>query len=137
MTEIRINPDVVHIEPPNVDVIREAMETMGRQFARQGLGGRFAKAAGLQGPIAERPVVPGGTFEDGFRQQYDHMLRHWQHLNGYREPLGETAWDGILQEALFGALAEADPVKREEKLIELGGAVINAILSGRRERGGQ
>ena len=87
------------------------------------------------------------------RNQYAFRAARWKHINDERskptitagychghpdEPHTHTAWDGVLLEEVYEALAEPDPAKRRAELIQVAAvacAQVEAI--DRRTRDGQ
>ncbi|GLY55369.1 hypothetical protein [Lentzea sp. NBRC 102530] len=60
-------------------------------------------------------------------------VEYWQAANAVRVEIGQLAWDGILLEEVFEALAEQDSDRRIEELTQVAAvavAMIEAIKRG-------
>lgn len=55
------------------------------------------------------------------------MADAWKRTNALRVERGELAWDGILLEEVFEALAEADPAAMRAELVQAAAVIVNMI----------
>lgn len=61
------------------------------------------------------------------REEYEHEADAWKLVNAERAKSGETAYDGILLEEVFEALAELDPDKRRVELIQVAAVAVSMV----------
>lgn len=117
--------------------IAEAMKKITQHFRKIAVGSEVITEVTRQEELRgeqNHPLSPGDG--EGYRLQHDHLMKHWQSLNGYRLAQGQLAWDGILLEEVYEALAERDPEKREAELTQVAAVAVSMILASRRARGG-
>lgn len=51
----------------------------------------------------------------------------WKRENDFRVKKGAIGWDGILLEEVYEALAETDPAKQREELVQVAAVAVAAI----------
>ncbi len=51
----------------------------------------------------------------------------WKRINDLRQAAGELVWHGILLEEVYEALAETDPAKQREELIQVAAVAVAMI----------
>jgi hypothetical protein len=81
-------------------------------------------------------VIRDGLLGDCDHDYYATIADDWKGRNAYRVrrrneqgyPRDRNcAWDGILREEVYEALAEADPVKRRAELVQVAAVAVNMI----------
>lgn len=65
---------------------------------------------------------------------YDWRADFWKVENDWQVKNGALGWDGILLEEVYEALAETDPDKQIEELIQVAAVAVAAIESIQRNR---
>lgn len=68
-------------------------------------------------------VIGRPTYSAGFRARAD----EWKRINALRVDEGRLSWDGILLEEVFEALAETDPKKQREELIQTAAVALSMV----------
>lgn len=58
---------------------------------------------------------------------HENLADQYKALNDQRVREGTLAWDGILLEEAYEALAETDPVKQREELVQAGAVIVAMI----------
>ena len=61
------------------------------------------------------------------RKAYEHEAIVWKRINDYRAKAGTLKWDGILLEEVYEALAESDPAKLREELVQVAAVAVAQI----------
>lgn len=82
--------------------------------------------------VQEHPMVAPKSLLD--EEHYERRANYWKAENDYRVKHGTLAWDGIVTEELYEALAETDPVLIEAELIQTAAVVCQMIAKIRRDR---
>lgn len=59
------------------------------------------------------------SYGESDRRSYERTANYWKQINDARVNLESLAWDGILLEEVYEALAEIDPLLRREELIQV------------------
>jgi hypothetical protein len=57
--------------------------------------------------------------------EFEAEATRWKSINGVRAREGITAWDGVLLEEVFEALAETDPAKLRTELVQVAAVIVN------------
>lgn len=57
-------------------------------------------------------------------ENYGHDANNWKFINEDRAKEDKTAWDGILLEEVYEALAEADPAKLRVELVQVAAVAV-------------
>lgn len=57
-------------------------------------------------------------------ENYGHEADNWKFVNEERAKEGKTAWDGILLEEVYEALAESDPSKLRAELVQVAAVAV-------------
>lgn len=65
----------------------------------------------------------------GARREFARAAEKWRAIADARSELGRQAWDAILLEEVFEALAEEDPVRIREELVQAGAVILSFIAS--------
>jgi hypothetical protein len=60
---------------------------------------------------------------------------NWKIQNQHRVENGDLTWDGILLEEVYEALAEADPVKLREELVQVAAVAASWVVALDRRKG--
>lgn len=72
------------------------------------------------------PIV-SPTYGQSSRDFYHNEALLWKLTNDQRFKSGDLAWDGILLEEVYEALAESDPKKIRAELIQVAAVAVAAI----------
>ena len=88
----------------------------------------------LQWGEQNHPLLSPETSSWARRRLYESMANDWKALNALRVEDGSLAWDGILLEEVYEALAEGDVDKACEELVQTAAVAINAVISLRRQQ---
>ncbi|MDH6462030.1 hypothetical protein M2302_002205 [Micromonospora sp. A200] len=80
------------------------------------------------------PALPDNGMDWIYQGNYLHDANQWKTTNAYRQDNNQLAWDGVLLEEVFEALAEEDPVKREAELVQVAAVAVAAVQDSRRRR---
>lgn len=67
----------------------------------------------------------GGTFPASWREQYGVDAEKWKSINDERVHYKQLGWDGILLEEVLEALAEEDPERIREELVQVAAVCVN------------
>lgn len=67
----------------------------------------------------------GGSLPASWREQYGVDAEKWKSINAERVHYGELGWDGILLEEVLEALAESDPKRIREELVQVAAVAVN------------
>lgn len=65
--------------------------------------------------------------DPGIYSYYSAQAEDWKSVNNFRAMRGSIAWDGILLEEIYEALAEEDPARLREELIQAGAVIAQWI----------
>jgi hypothetical protein len=65
---------------------------------------------------------------------FDRLATYWKKENDFRVKEGLLSWDGVLLEEVAEALAETDPVKQEQELIQVAAVAVAMVECSRRNR---
>lgn len=69
----------------------------------------------------------GGVDPSKAYPYYENLANSWKRINDERITKSVLGFDGILLEEVYEALAEADPVKRREELVQVAGVAVLMI----------
>lgn len=61
------------------------------------------------------------------RSEYGSRANRWKEANDGRAKYGNTAWDGVLLEEVYEALAEEDPARIRAELVQVAAVAVNWI----------
>lgn len=102
------------------EILADVADEMGNQEEKWG--------------VQEHPMVspaPGCLLDE---EHYERRANDWKAENDFRVKRGTLAWDGIVAEELYEALAETDPVLIEAELVQTAAVVCQMIAKIRRDR---
>lgn len=71
----------------------------------------------------DRPSV----FGESDRRNFEKTANYWKQINDARVELDSLAWDGILLEEVFEALAESDDDLRRQELIQVAAVALAEV----------
>jgi hypothetical protein len=69
------------------------------------------------------------SYGESDRRQAERTADHWKAINAARVELDVLAWDGILLEEVYEALAEIDPLLRRQELVQVAAVAAAEIES--------
>ncbi|MFC4089383.1 hypothetical protein [Micromonospora sp. GCM10011541] len=140
MTEIN-NERVFELNDQDPELVArafvEAMEKIAKHFKKIGVSAEVVNEVNRQEEEwgeQDHPFTPEGVIGNGYHAEYQWRADRWKRENDYRAGVGHPAWDGILLEEVYEALAEEDPEKREVELVQVAAVAVSAILASRRAR---
>lgn len=101
-------------------VLQEVLQERQRQDAKWGQQNHVI--------VTERPYLDAGGPKDT-REVYFDKAEQYKHFNDQDNQHGSLGWDHILLEEVFEALAEQDPAKIREELVQVAAVAVAAIES--------
>ena len=94
-------------------IAAEALAEIGRQVERWG--------------EQNHPDISRYDHAPSARSEYRDRANRWKAANDGRAMIDSTAWDGILLEEVYEALAEADPAQLRAELVQVAAVAMNWI----------
>jgi hypothetical protein len=61
------------------------------------------------------------------RREYGIRAQSWKDVNALLVKQGQLTWDGVLLEEVYEALAEADPAKQREEVLQVAAVAVAMI----------